>query len=162
MSLNSIYHYLPQECTAHPACRIPLIRLGRCDGLAEACPHTFPLCTAAAGGEPEPTEAPPIREKTPGHGGKTEGQEGWRREFQERRSREERRTRNETEEQKNEERDGGAKEDIVERTPGRRTGETRERFVPDQGREDVNPGSGAQRAAILLEKRGFSRCVEAP
>ncbi|KAJ1190070.1 hypothetical protein NDU88_006809 [Pleurodeles waltl] len=62
----------------------------------------------------------------------------------------------------NEERDGGAKEDIMERTPGRRTGETRERFVPDRGREDDKPGSGAQRPATFLEKCGISRCVEAP
>ncbi|KAJ1151314.1 hypothetical protein NDU88_004097 [Pleurodeles waltl] len=47
-----------------------------------------------------PTEAPPIREETPGHGGKTEEQEGWHWEFEERRSREERRTRNEMEERK--------------------------------------------------------------
>ncbi|KAJ1105128.1 hypothetical protein NDU88_002536 [Pleurodeles waltl] len=71
-----------------------------CDGLAGACPHTFPTCAAAAGGEPEPKGSTTNREETPGHRGKTEGQEGWHREFQERRSWEERQTRNETEERK--------------------------------------------------------------
>ncbi|KAJ1108559.1 hypothetical protein NDU88_005935 [Pleurodeles waltl] len=117
-----------------------------CDGLAGACLHTFPTYAAAASGEPEPNRSTTNQRggaRSPQEEGSTTGQvSGVPGE-------------KEPGGKANEERDGGSKEDTVERTPGRRTGETRERCVPDRGREDNVLGSGAQQPATLLEKLAY-------
>ncbi|KAJ1207810.1 hypothetical protein NDU88_003200 [Pleurodeles waltl] len=91
-------------------------------------------------------------EESPGHGGKMEEQEGWRREFKSRKCQEERRTRNEAEERQKPSRRGPERPGSCSSRPGdgrtsirevesieERTGETRELFVPTGEWEDVIP-----------------------
>ncbi|KAJ1177954.1 hypothetical protein NDU88_003205 [Pleurodeles waltl] len=95
-----------------------------CDGLDGAGPYNSPTCAVSASGTRYQTGSPPIREEKPGHGGKAEAQKGWH-----------------PGREANEERDGGADEDVLERTRepflpigDKRTGESREPFVPIEDR----------------------------
>ncbi|KAJ1204228.1 hypothetical protein NDU88_008009 [Pleurodeles waltl] len=118
-----------------------------CDGLAGNRPHTPPTCAVAACGVPEHQgtttngrgEAGPTRE---GGGtkrsasGPQKGKESGEEQIEE-----------------EEERDGGVRDckDNVERTPGRRTVETREWFVPERGIEDGEAADGDWNNAATWE-----------
>ncbi|KAJ1104899.1 hypothetical protein NDU88_002307 [Pleurodeles waltl] len=118
-----------------------------CDGLARTRPHTLPTCAAAACSVPEH-----LRTTTNGRSEARSTLEGGgtRRVVS---GPQEEKESGEKAIEEEEERDGGEKdrEDTVERTPVRRTGETGQWFVPDRGIEDAEAAEGDRNNAATWE-----------